>query len=109
MQLKARECPHCHQMVSINVCSEYFLHGSLYVVHCNHCNTRLTLTKEPIPFKWCPIAGFLCGLIPAEYFLLIRKLGLTESLSYAALIGILGIIVCMIFTLNKIYFKIADY
>lgn len=109
MELKARECPHCHKMVSINVCSEYFLHGSAYVVQCNHCDTRLTLVKEPIPFKWCPFAGFLCGIIPAEYFLFIKKLGLVESLSYAAFIGILGLLVCMILTLTKIYFKVANY
>lgn len=107
MGLKARECPHCHRKVSINVCSEYFLHGTAYEVNCNHCNTRLTLTKEPIPFKWCPLAGFLCGIIPAEYFFFIRNLDLIQSLSYSAFIGALGILVCMILTLNKIYFKIA--
>ncbi len=107
MELKARECPHCHQKVSINVCSEYFLHGTAYEVHCNHCNTGLMLIKEPIPFKWCPLAGFLCVVIPAEYFLYIKNLGLIESLSYAAIFGMFGLLVCMILTLNRIYFKIA--
>lgn len=109
MELNARECPHCHQLVSFRVYSKYFLHGKAYTVNCNHCNTKLTLIKEPIPFKWCPFAGFLCGLIPAEYFLFIQKLNLVKSLSYAASIGIVGLLICMILTLNKIYFKVATH
>ena len=105
MNLKSRECPHCHHLVSIKICSTYFLHGTLRSVRCNYCDTELVLQKEPIPFKWCFFAGFVCGVIPAEYFLFILKLGLAKSLLFALLIGLLGLVVCMILILNKIYFK----
>lgn len=105
MNLKSRECPNCHRLVSIKTCSTYFLHGTSRSVHCNHCDTELMLPKEPIPFKWCVFAGFVCGVVPAEYFLYIRQLGLSKSLLYATLIGLLGLVVCMILILNKIYFK----
>lgn len=108
MELKARECPHCHHQVSMTVCSKYFLRGTAYTVYCNHCNTELALVKEPVPFQWCVFAGFLSTVIPAEYFLYVQKLGLARSLSYAALIGVLGVgIVCML-VLKGIRFRIAD-
>ena len=50
-------------------------------------------------------AGFVCGVVPAEYFLFILKLGLAKSLLFALLIGLLGLVVRMILILNKIYFK----
>lgn len=48
MELKARECPHCHRQVSLQVCSKYLLRGTNYTVRCNHCNTELALVKEPL-------------------------------------------------------------
>lgn len=108
MNLKARECPHCHRLVSIKVCSKYLLRGTAYTIHCNHCNTELALIKEPVPFKWCPFVGFISTAIPAEYFLLVQKLSLAKSLTYAATIGVLGIIIISGLTFKRSYFKICD-
>ncbi len=105
MRLKVRECPYCHRLVSIKVCSKYLLRGTVYTVYCNHCNTELALTKEPIPFKWCLLAGFLSTMVPAEFFLYVLKLGLVKSLLCAALIGIIVIGVISLLILGRIRFK----
>lgn len=107
MAQKARECPHCHRLVSIGTCSTYLLRGTAYTIHCDHCNTELALVKEPVPFKWCPLMGFLSGVIPAEYFLYIKNLGLARSLSYAAVFGVFGLAIIVVLTFQRSYFKIV--
>lgn len=107
MKSRARECPHCHRQVSIKVCSRYLLRGTAYTVYCNHCNTELALVREPVPFQWCTLAGFLSTVVPAEYFLYVQKLGLARSLSYAALIGILGVCIVSVLVFKGIRFRIA--
>ena len=108
MELKARGCPHCHRSISIKTCSKYLLRGTAYTVRCDHCNTELALVKEPVPFKWCPFAGFASTVIPAEYVLVVQELGLAKSLSYAALFGLFSVIIISILTFKRSYFKIAD-
>ncbi len=105
MELKARECPHCHRQVSLQVCSKYLLRGTNYTVRCNHCNTELALVKEPIPFNYCVMAGFLSGVIPAQYCLYILKMGLIQSMTYAIMLGLIAEIVCIMLTFKKIKFK----
>lgn len=105
MDLRPRECPCCHRLVSTKVCSKYILHGTSYTVRCNHCNAELALVKVPMPFTWCLFAGFMSTTIPAEYFLFVQKLGLAKSLSYAALIGACGIAIIAMLTFQRIYFK----
>lgn len=109
MNLKERECPHCRRQVSVGVCSRYFLRGTAYTVRCNHCDTELALVKEPIPFKWCPFAGFLSAVIPAEYFLFVRHLGLAKSLSYAAVCSAATVCIIAVLTIKRIYFKKVTY
>ena len=105
MELKARECPHCHHMVSIKVCSAYLLHGTAHHIHCNHCNAELELVKEPVPFRWCPFIGLVSTALPAVYFLFVLKLGFGRSMSYAALTGLLAINTIAALTLDRCYFR----
>lgn len=105
MELKARECPHCHGMVSIRICSAYLLHGTAYYIRCNHCNAELALVKEPVQFKWCPFIGMISTVIPAVYFLFVQKLEFVQSMSKAALIGLLAIITIAALTLDRCYFR----
>lgn len=105
MELKARECPHCHRIVSIGVCSAYFFHGTAYHIHCNHCDAELALVKEPVPFKWCPFIGLMSTTIPAVYFLFVLELGCGRSMSYAALIGLSAIIAIAGLTLDRCYLR----
>lgn len=107
MKLKARECPHCHHIVSLRTCSKYLLRGTGYSIHCNHCNKELALIKEPIPFKWCPFIGSLSTVIPAVYFLFFLKLGFDRSMLYAAIFGLFAIITISILTFKRSYFKIV--
>ena len=106
-ELKSRECPECHKFVSYKICSEYIVYGTSHVVRCNHCNTALSLKREPLPFKWCVFAGFASTVIPANLCLYVLKLDIVRSLAYASFFGILSVIVCSILTLKKIYFKVA--
>lgn len=107
MKLKARECPHCHRLVSLKICSKYLLRGTAYTIRCNHCNTELALQKEPIPFNLCSFIGLLSTVIPAVYFLFIIRLGFDKSILYAAIIGLFAVIIISILTFNRSYFKIA--
>lgn len=107
MELKARECPYCHRQVALKTCSKFLLRGTAYHIHCNHCNAELALIKEPIPFKWCPLIGFLSTVIPAIYFLFILRLGFDKSMLYAAMTGLLAIITISILTFQRSYFKIV--
>ncbi len=107
-RLKARECPFCHQEVSFKECSSYFLYGTDHTIRCNHCNRKLALTREPIPFNLCVNAGFVMGVIPAVYFLFIQKLGFVRSMTYTVMLCLLMIVIVSILTYRRIYFKGAD-
>lgn len=107
MELKARECPCCHRTVALKTCSKYLLRGTAYHIHCDHCNAELALIKEPIPFNWCTFIGFLSTTIPAVYFLFFLRLGFNKSMSYAALFGLLAILIISILTFKRSYFKMV--
>ena len=84
-----------------------FLRGTAYHIRCNHCNAELALIKEPVPFKWCPLVGYMSTVIPAVYFLFVRKLGFVESMLYAAIIGLLAVVTIAILTIERCYFKVV--
>lgn len=53
---KNRECPHCHQTVSLWRCVDYKLYdgGKEYRTRCNHCGRHITIKRTSLNF-W----GFL--------------------------------------------------
>lgn len=56
----------------------------------------------------CALTGATHEVIPAEYFLIVQKLGLAKSLSYAALCGLFVVVIISILTFKRCYFKIAN-
>lgn len=107
MRHKTQECPNCHRKVSLRLCMNYLLHGTSYRIRCNHCNAELSLLREPIPFKWCPLIGFLSTVVPAEFMLFYLNLSLLKSLIYSALIGSIVIMLMSIYTIRKIKFRVS--
>lgn len=47
--MKNRECPYCHETISLKRCLKYLLRGTDYDTVCNHCDRRVGLAKEPKP------------------------------------------------------------
>lgn len=47
--MKNRECPYCHETISLKRCLKYLLRGTDYDMVCNHCDRRVGLAKEPKP------------------------------------------------------------
>lgn len=108
MELKARECPYCHHPIALKRCATYFLRGTAYHIHCNHCDSELALIKEPIPFQWSPFIGCMSTVLPATYCLFVLRLGFLQSMAYAVISGLIAIIIVAIITLKRSYFKIAS-
>ncbi len=100
-----RECPYCHQKVSLRRCLKYLLRGTAYTTTCNHCGRTLELEKEPLPFFYCVSAGFACGFIVMYYMLFMKHLTFGHAILYFIPIGIVLLIVVSCLTLNRIYFK----
>lgn len=103
--MKSRECPYCHHTISIKRCLKYLLLGTNHATQCNHCNRSVKLEKEPIPFHYCVIAGFISMVAPMELFLYVGKLSFGRSLLYSLPFVLICILIIAILTLRRIYFK----
>ena len=75
-------------------------------MRCNHCNTELALVKEPLPFNYCVMAGFLSGVIPAQYCLYILKTGFIKGMLCGALSGLMCLAVISILVFKNIRYKL---
>ena len=102
--MKARECPYCHKRISIFRCSYYFLRGTDYSIHCNHCHKEVWLEREPIPFMYCVCAGFIVAVGSMNFFLYYMKFDFLKSLIYFLPIFAITELISMVITLKNIRF-----
>lgn len=102
--MKPRECPYCHKRISVLKCSYYFLRGTDYSIHCNHCHKEVWLAKEPIPFMYCVCVGFILAVIPMNFFLYYMKFDFLKSAICCLPIFAIAAFVIMIVILRKIKF-----
>ena len=103
--MKNRECPYCHQTVSLRRCLKYLLRGTDYGTVCNHCGRSIRLAKEPKPgFKYSFIAGLLSIYIPMQVCLYAFHTTFVEALICALLFVIVCIAVVAYLTLRSLFF-----
>ena len=103
--MKNRECPYCHQTVSLKRCLKYLLRGTDYDTVCNHCGRSIRLAKEPKPgFKYSFIAGLLSIYIPMQVCLYAFHTTFVEALLYSLPFVIVSIAVVACVTLRSLFF-----
>ena len=103
--MKNRECPYCHETVSLKRCLKYLLKGTDYDTVCDHCGRSIKLAKEPFPFKYGFLIGFLSMVLPMNLFLYIYHLPFLQSLLYTLPFVIGCIVVIAVITLCRIIFS----
>ena len=103
--MKNRECPYCHQTVSLKRCLKYLLRGTDYDTVCNHCGRNIRLAKEPKPgFKYSFVMGLLSIYIPMQVCLYVFHTTFVEALICALPFVFVSIAVAAYLTLRSLFF-----
>lgn len=103
--MKNRECPYCHQTVSLKRCLKYLLRGTDYDTVCNHCGRSIKLAKEPRPgFKYSFMTGLLSIYIPMQVSLYAFHTTFVEALLYSLPFVIVCFSVIAYLTLRSLFF-----
>ena len=103
--MKNRECPYCHQTVSLKRCLKYLLRGTDYDTVCNHCSRNIRLAKEPKPgFKYSFVMGLLSIYIPMQTCLYVFHTTFVEALICALPFVFVSIAVAAYLTLRSLFF-----
>ena len=104
--MKNRECPYCHQTVSLKRCLKYLLRGTDYDTACDHCGRNIRLAKEPKPgFKYSFFFGFLSIYIPMQVCIYAFHTTFVEALICALPFVIVCFAVCAYLTLRSLFFS----
>lgn len=103
--MKTRECPYCHQTISMENCSKYFFLGTNYPTICNHCGKSVKLEKEPIPFMYSVCAGVLSVYLPMNIFLYYCKLPFLRSMLYTLPFVIVCVTMVCVLIFYRLFFK----
>ena len=104
--MKSRECPYCHQTVSLKRCLKYLLRGTDYPTVCDHCGRNIKLAKEPKPgFKYSFVMGLLSIYIPMQTCLYVFHTTFVEALICALPFVIVSIAVSAYLTLRTLFFS----
>ncbi len=103
--MKNRECPYCHETISLKQCLKYLLRGTDYDTVCNHCGRSVRLAKEPKPgFKYSFGIGFLSIYLPMQTCLLFFHTTFVEAFIYALPFFIVSLAVIVYLTLHSLFF-----
>lgn len=103
--MKNRECPYCHQTVSLKRCLKYLLRGTDHSTVCDHCGRNIKLAKEPTPgFKYSFFFGFLSIYIPMQVCLYVFHTTFVEAMICALPFVLLTIAVVVCLTLRSLFF-----
>ena len=104
--MKNRECPYCHQTVSLKRCLKYLLRGTDYPTVCDHCGRSIRLAKEPKPgFKYSFVMGLLSIYIPMQTCLYVFHTTFVEALICALPFVFVSIAVSAYLTLRSLFFS----
>lgn len=98
--MKARECPYCHQRISIKACSRYILKGKYHPIKCDHCHKEVWPPQEPIPNVLWGLVGSFTTVWVMYFFMFFMHFGFLLSLLCS-----LPIIALVLFTLMAIALK----
>ena len=101
-----RECPYCHQTVSLKRCLKYLMRGTDYDTVCDHCDRSIRLAKEPKPgFKYSFFVGFLSIYMPMQVCIYVFHTTFVDALICALPFVIVCIAVCAYLTLRSLSFS----
>ena len=101
-----RECPYCHQTVSLKRCLKYLMRGTDYDTVCDHCDRSIRLAKEPkLGFKYSFFVGFLSIYMPMQVCIYVFHTTFVDALICALPFVIVCIAVCAYLTLRSLYFS----
>jgi len=104
--MKNRECPYCHETVSLKRCLKYLLKGTNYDTVCNHCSRKIKLAEEPKPgFKYSFLIGLLAIYLPMQICLLYFKTTFVEAILYSLPFVFVSIVAVACLTLHSIFFN----
>ena len=104
--MKNRECPYCHQTVSLKRCLKYLLRGTDYPTVCDHCGRSIRLAKEPKPgFKYSFVMGLLSIYIPMQTCLYVFHTTFVEALICALPFVFVSLAVAAYLTLRSLFFS----
>jgi len=104
--MKNRECPYCHQTVSLKRCLKYLWRGTDYDTVCDHCGRSIRLAKEPKPgFKYSFVMGLLSIYLPMQTCLYVFHTTFVEALIYALPFVFVSLVVSACLTLRSLYFS----
>ena len=103
--MKNRECPYCHQTVSLKRCLKYLLRGTDYSTICDHCGRSIRLAKEPTPgFKYSFIVGLLSIYLPMQVCLYVFHTTFLQALLYSLPVVAVSLVVVAYLTLHSLFF-----
>ena len=103
--MKNRECPYCHQTVSMKRCLKYLLIGTDYPTVCDRCGRSIKLSKEPTPgFKYSFIVGLMSIYIPMQLCLYAFQTTFIEALLYSLPFVIVCLSVIAYLNLHSLFF-----
>ena len=104
--MKNRECPYCHQTISLKRCLKYLLRGTDYSTVCDHCGRSIRLAKEPKPgFKYSFVMGLLSIYIPMQMCLYVFHTTFVEALICALPFVFVSLAVAAYLTLRTLFFS----
>lgn len=104
-KMNTRECPYCHNTISIKRCFKYLIQGTNYSTICNHCNRSVKLEKEAFPIRYGFFAGFMSIFIPMNVCLYYFKLPFMQSLYYTFPFILTCLVVVSIVIFKRLFFK----
>jgi hypothetical protein len=104
--MKNRECPYCHQTVSLKRCLKYLMRGTDYSTVCDHCDRSIRLAKEPKPgFKYSFVMGLLSIYLPMQTCLYVFHTTFVEALICALPFVFVSLAVAAYLTLRSLFFS----
>lgn len=103
--MKARECPYCHERISISECSRYILKGKYRSIQCDHCHKEVWPPQEPISLIVWVCSGVILGTFPINFFLYYMEFGFLKSLLCSLPIIAIVLILLMTIALQRMRFS----
>ena len=103
--MRNRECPYCHETVSLKRCLKYLLRGTDYSTVCDQCGRSIRLAKEPKPgFKYGFVMGLLGVYLPMQTCLYVFHTTFVEALFCALPFVIVIFAIVAYLTLRTLFF-----
>ena len=107
--MKNRECPYCHQQVSLRRCSSFFWKGKTPItMRCDHCHEEVKIVKNPVPLAFWVIGGVVMGNFPSLFVYLRWPCSFLECILYSLPVWVIIITTLVVVTFVRMKFAKAN-